>query len=288
MHISTFILRCLVLNLNSITNERIMSLPFPDIDPVALSLGPLEIRWYALAYLAGFLLGWKYALHLAKLTPNHRPNNDDIDNFVSFAVLGVILGGRLGYVLFYQPALYAENPLNAFKVWEGGMAFHGGALGVIIALIAFAKYYKILLLRLTDIICAVVPIGLFFGRISNFINGELFGRVTDVPWAFIFPRGGEFPRHPSQLYEAFFEGALLLFILWFLYTKLDMKNKPGIVTGAFLAGYGLFRFGIEFFREPDFHLGFIVADITMGQILSVPMIALGLSVIGYAVIKNKK
>ncbi len=263
-----------------------MSIPFPEIDPVALSLGPVVIRWYALAYLVGFLAGWKYALHLAGLTPNNRPTRDDIDNFVSFAVLGVILGGRLGYVLFYQPSLYAANPLDAFKVWEGGMAFHGGAAGVMIALIGFCLFHKIQLLRMSDIVCAVAPIGLFFGRCANFINGELFGRVTDSPWGVVFPRGGDMPRHPSQLYEAFFEGAVLFVILWVLYKKLNMKARPGVVTGAFLAGYGIFRFGIEFFRQPDLHLGFIISEISMGQILSVPMIILGLGVIGYAYRKS--
>lgn len=265
-----------------------MALPYPDIDPIALSLGPLEIRWYALAYLAGFLLGWKYALHLCGLSPNNRPTRDDIDNFIPFAVLGVILGGRLGYVLFYQPSLYAASPLDAFKVWEGGMAFHGGALGVIIALILFAWQQKIQLLRLSDIVCACVPIGLFFGRIANFINGELFGRMTDVPWAFVFPRGGTLPRHPSQLYEAVLEGALLFAILLFLYKKVNMKERPGVVTGAFLAGYGLFRMGVEFFRQPDAHIGFIFGAVSMGQILSLPMVILGSGVIVYAYLKVVK
>ena len=259
-----------------------MSIPFPEIDPVALSLGPLVIRWYALAYLVGFLAGWKYALHLAGLSPNHRPTEDDLDNFLPFTILGVILGGRLGYVLFYQPSLYASNPLDAFKVWEGGMAFHGGTLGVIIAVIGFAYWHKIKLLRLSDIVCAVVPIGLFLGRIANFINGELFGRVTEMPWGFVFPRGGPLPRHPSQLYEAFFEGLVLFVVLMFLYKKLNLKDRPGVVTGAFFIGYGVFRFGIEFFRQPDYQLGFIISEISMGQILSVPMMILGLGVIGYA------
>lgn len=264
-----------------------MAIPFPDIDPVALSLGPLEIRWYALAYLAGFLLGWKYALHLCGLSPNNRPTRDDIDNFIPFAVLGVILGGRLGYVLFYQPALYLANPLDAFKVWEGGMAFHGGALGVIVALLLFAWQQKIQLLRLSDIVCACVPIGLFFGRLANFINGELFGRVTDAPLGVVFPRGGPYPRHPSQLYEALLEGALLFVILLFLYKKTNLKERPGVVTGAFLAGYGIFRMVVELFRQPDAHLGFIVGEISMGQILSLPMVLLGCAVITYSFYKAR-
>jgi len=259
-----------------------MGIPFPDIDPIAFSIGPLVIRWYALAYLAGFLGGWKYALSLADKNPNNRPNRDDIDNFLPFAVLGVILGGRIGYVLFYNPAIYAGNPLDALKIWEGGMAFHGGALGVIVALFLFAWRQKIQLLRLSDIVCACVPIGIFFGRIANFINGELFGRVTDVKWAVIFPRGGELPRHPSQLYEALLEGPLIFAILLILYKNPSFRNRPGVVTGAFLALYGGFRMIVELFREPDSHLGFIFGQISMGQILSIPMVLLGCAVIIYA------
>ena len=265
-----------------------MAIDFLNIDPVALSLGPLDIRWYSLAYLAGFLLGWRYALHLTGLAPNNRPNREDIDNFLPLAVLGVILGGRLGYVLFYQPALYASDPMDAFKVWEGGMAFHGGALGVIIALFIFAWHQKIQLLRLSDVVCAVVPIGLFFGRIANFINGELFGRPSEVAWAVKFPRGGDIPRHPSQLYEAVLEGALLFLILLFLMHNKWAQNRPGIVTGSFLAFYGLFRFGVEQFRQPDAHLGFILAELSMGQLLSVPMIIVGSGAILYAVLKSRK
>lgn len=265
-----------------------MSLPYPDIDPVALSLGPLEIRWYALAYLTGFLLGWKYALHLAGIAANNRPTREDIDNFLPFAVLGVILGGRLGYVLFYQPSLYAANPFDAFKVWEGGMAFHGGVMGVMIALILFAWQQKIQLLRLSDIVCACAPIGLFFGRIANFINGELFGRATDVSWSFVFPRGGPQPRHPSQLYEAILEGAVLFVILLLLYKKFNLSARPGVVSGAFLIGYGVFRMIVELYRQPDAHIGFVFEQISMGQVLSLPMVLLGVCVIAYASIKARK
>lgn len=265
-----------------------MAIDFPHIDPIAISLGPLDIRWYALAYLAGFLLGWKYALHLAGLHPNNRPTRDDIDNFLPFAVLGVILGGRLGYVLFYQPALYLASPLDAFKVWEGGMSFHGGALGVIIALIIFSWQQKIQLLRLSDIVCACVPIGVFFGRLANFINGELFGRVTEVSWAVKFPRGGAYPRHPSQIYEALLEGALLFVILLILYKKFNFGARPGVVTGAFLAGYGAFRMFVELFRQPDAHIGFLFGGISMGQVLSLPMVLVGVTVIAYAYKKASK
>lgn len=264
-----------------------MALTFPNIDPVAFEIGPLVIRWYALAYLAGFLGGWKYAMHLAGLSPNNRPTKDDIDNFLPFTVLGVILGGRLGYVLFYQPSLYAANPLDALKVWEGGMAFHGGALGVIIALIAFSWVKKIQLLRLSDIVCACVPIGIFFGRIANFINGELFGRPSDVPWAMAFPRGGEVARHPSQIYEALLEGALLFAILLILIKNNWIRSRPGIVTGSFLVGYGAFRMFVEQYRQPDAHLGFIIDEISMGQLLSLPMILVGLGVIIYGLVKGR-
>lgn len=264
-----------------------MALSFPDISPIAFSLGPIDVRWYSLAYLAGFILGWRYALYMVGLAPNNRPTKDDIDNFLPFAVLGVILGGRLGYVLFYQPALYAANPLDALRVWEGGMAFHGGALGVIIALFLFSWHQKIQLLRLSDIICATVPIGLFFGRLANFVNGELFGRPSDVPWAMVFPRGGDMPRHPSQIYEALLEGALLFVILLFLIHNKWAQARPGVVTGAFLALYGAFRFGVENYRQPDAHLGFLSLGLSMGQWLCVPMIIVGSGAILYAINKAR-
>lgn len=263
-----------------------MSIPFPDIDPVALTLGPLQIRWYALAYLAGFLGGWRYALHLAgqysAQIKGWRPNRDDIDDFLSYAVIGVIVGGRLGYVLFYNAEYYWANPLEALKIWEGGMAFHGGALGVILAMIVYSLVRKVPLLRLSDIVCMVVPIGLFFGRMANFINSELYGRVTNVSWGMVFPHGGGEPRHPSQLYEAFFEGLVLFVILLILNKIKSVRERYGVISGAFLCGYALFRFGIEYYREPDFHLGFIIQDLSMGQILCVPMFILGAGVILYS------
>lgn len=264
-----------------------MAWTYPHIDPVALSLGPLDIRWYALAYLSGILLGWWYALRLARLNDGARPTRQDLDDFVAWAVAGIIIGGRLGYVLFYQPSMYLADPLSIFKLWQGGMSFHGGTLGVIAALILYAKMHKIELLRLCDITTAVVPIGLCFGRIANFINGELFGRVTDAPIGMVFPHGGDLPRHPSQLYEAVFEGALLFALLAALYHVRAVRERPGIVTGIFLTGYGVMRFGIEYFREPDYYLGLLWGMLSMGQILSLPMVALGLGVIGYAIIMNK-
>lgn len=263
---------------------------FPNIDPVAVALGPIQIRWYALAYLCGFLLGWAYAVYLAKLDSDKRPTKEDIDDFLPWAVLGVILGGRIGYTIFYQPSLYLAEPLEILKVWNGGMSFHGGALGVIAALFIYSWKHKIQLLRLSDTVCATVPIGLFLGRIANFVNGELFGREApgDLPWAMVFPRGGDVPRHPSQLYEALLEGALLFLILFILARVNKTRNMPGIVTGVFLAGYGLARFIVEYFREPDFHLGLIGGIASMGQILSLPMIVLGVSVCIYAIKTRSK
>lgn len=263
-----------------------MALQFPNIDPIAVSIGPLDIRWYALAYLAGILGGWFYGLYLGRVDPNRRPTRLDIDDFIPWIVLGVIGGGRLGYVLFYQPGLYLADPLAVFKVWQGGMSFHGGALGVIIALIAYAKTKGIPLLRLTDITCAAVPLGLLFGRLANFINGELYGRVTDAPIGMVFPHAGELPRHPSQLYEAVFEGAVLFVVLAALYHIRAVRHRPGIVTGVFLAGYGVARFCIEYFREPDYYLGLFWNALSMGQILCLPMITLGLGVILYAARKG--
>ena len=263
-----------------------MALEFPNIDPVALAIGPFEIRWYALAYLAGFLLGWRYCLKLARLDQNKRPGGTDIDDVLTWIIIGVILGGRIGYVLFYNFSYYISEPLDALKIWHGGMSFHGGALGVIIAMILFARVRDISFLRLADIICAAVPIGLFFGRIANFINGELFGRVGDVPWAIVFPHGGDLPRHPSQLYEALLEGAVLFLILRVFIQNDRIRNMPGFVSGAFLLGYGMFRAFIEFFRQPDEQIGLYFDLISQGQILCIPMIVVGAGYMLWAFMKN--
>ena len=263
-----------------------MAIDFPNIDPIAFSIGPFDIRWYALAYLTGFLGGWRYALYMAELNTPHRPNKTDIDDFLPWAVLGVILGGRIGYTLFYQFDYYASDPLAILKVWQGGMSFHGGVAGVIGSLLIFSLKRKINVLRLSDIVCTAAPIGIFLGRIANFINGELYGRVTDAPWGVVFPRGGSDPRHPSQIYEALGEGLILGLLLLILLHQKRVREPPGILTGVFLAGYGLVRFMVEFVREPDAHLGFIIAHISMGQILSLPLILLGVSVIVYA-LKHK-
>ena len=269
-----------------------MAIKFPDIDPVALSLGPIEIRWYALAYLAGFLLGWQYALYLAGLDSERKDHvkrivKTVIDDFLPWAILGVIIGGRLGYVLFYQPEMYWHDPLQVPQIWRGGMSFHGGALGMIGAMIIYSYAKKLPLLRLTDVVCCAVPIGLFFGRLANFINGELFGRETYVSWGVIFPRGGDFPRHPSQLYEAGLEGLLLFLILWLLARRQGVRDKPGLLSGVFLIGYGVARSFAELYREPDIQIGLIAGAVTMGQILCVPMILGGLVLAVYAMRRSK-
>jgi phosphatidylglycerol:prolipoprotein diacylglycerol transferase len=260
---------------------------FPPLNPVALAVGPLVIRWYALAYLAGFLLGWRYALYLVQLR-SFRPNKDDIDEFLSWAVLGVILGGRIGYVLVYQPQLYLNDPLEALKVWHGGMSFHGGCAGVILAMIGYAWRHKISFFALSDVIATVTPIGLFFGRLANFVNGELWGRVTTVPWGVIFPaeRAGPLPRHPSQIYQALMEGLILFLILAWLNTRPNVRNRPGIIGGVFIGGYGLARVIGEFFREPDPQMGYFWGGITMGQILSIPMVLVGIALVAYAYLRK--
>jgi phosphatidylglycerol:prolipoprotein diacylglycerol transferase len=254
-------------------------LPYPDIDPVIFQIGPFALRWYALAYVAGLVLGWRYMLWLnarAKLMAAEA-----VDDFLVWCTLGVILGGRLGYVLFYNLPYYAENPLQALMIWQGGMSFHGGVLGVTIAEIVFARRRGIKLLHLTDLVACAVPVGMFFGRLANFINGELFGRVSDVPWAMIFPAGGPLPRHPSQLYEAFFEGVVLFLLLFWLVRRFGILRRPGVATGIFLLGYALARMAVEVFREPDAHIGTLAAGSTMGQWLSVPMILGGIILVWY-------
>lgn len=265
----------------------LFAIPFPAVDPVLFSVGPLVIRWYALAYIAGLVLGWRYVIRLMNRpdlwsTKGPPANAVQIDDLLTWVALGVILGGRLGYVLFYKPAYYLSNPGEIFMVWNGGMSFHGGMLGVIIAMVLFARKHKIPLLSLADAVAAATPIGLFFGRIANFINGELYGRASDVSWAVLFPIApGQFEaRHPSQLYEAALEGLLLFLVLRFLtHSRMSLKF-PGCTTGAFLIGYGLSRIFVELFREPDAHLGYLVPigslGITMGMVLSLPMVLIGI------------
>lgn len=244
-------------------------LTYPSIDPVAISLGPVQIHWYGLAYLVGFVLAW----WLAKRRADQLGlNAEQIGDLTFYAAAGVLLGGRMGYVLFYHFERFLQDPLWLLRIWEGGMAFHGGLLGVLIALWLFARKHQLPWLRLGDFVAPLVPIGLGLGRLGNFINGELWGRVTEVPWGMVFPGAGPDPRHPSQLYQASLEG-LLLFILLFWYAR---KPRPiGSVSGLFLLGYGTFRFIGEFAREPDAHLGFLLAGLSMGQLLSIPMVMAG-------------
>ena len=264
---------------------------FPQIDPVAVSIGPLAVRWYGLAYFAGILLGWLYGRRLvahARLWGS-RPaplTVSDIDDFLLWGTLGIILGGRLGYAIFYQPGHYLDDPLGFLRLWEGGMSFHGGLVGIVVAMGLFAVSRGIRLLSLFDIVAAAGPIGLFFGRLANFINGELWGRPTDVPWAMVFPGSDLQPRHPSQLYEAALEGILLFLALRILTHRYFALTRPGLTGGAFIAGYGAARIVVEFFREPDPQLGFISGALTMGMVLSLPMVLIGLLAIGWALIRR--
>ncbi len=254
------------------------ALAYPNIDPILFQIGPLAIRWYSLAYIAGLMLGWRYMRVLAKRPPEVAPERD-IDDFLVWATLGVVLGGRLGYVLFYKFGFYMDNPAAIFQVWKGGMSFHGGLLGVVAAGLLFAWQRKIKILPFADIVACVSPIGLFFGRLANFINGELYGRVSDVPWAMVFPGGGPVARHPSQLYEALLEGVVLFVIMFFLGRVNAVRLRPGMLTGFFLIGYAAARSFVELFRQPDSYLGFFAGGTTMGQWLSAPMAAVGLYLI---------
>ena len=250
------------------------AIPFPNIDPTLIQVGPFAIRWYALAYIAGIVLGWRLARRLIEYPPAVG-TKEQMDDFITWVTLGVVLGGRLGYVLFYRPGYYLTSPLEAFAIWQGGMSFHGGALGVIIAAWLFSKKNGINWMAFADRVVCAVPIGLFFGRLANFINGELWGRVTDVPWAMVFPTGGPDPRHPSQLYQATLEGIVLFAVLMVLVQRPSVRGRAGALSGVFLAGYGIARIIGEFFRQPDAHLGFLFAGATMGQLLSLPMVAIG-------------
>lgn len=256
----------------------LFALPFPMIDPVLISVGPFAIRWYALAYVGGIVGAWWLARRIAAarqywggVSPM-RPV--DIDDVIVWAALGVVLGGRFGYVLFYNPAYFAAHPSEIFVLWRGGMSFHGGFLGTILALLLFARSRVIPMLSMLDVAAIVTPIGLFLGRIANFINSELWGRVTDVPWAFVFPNGGPSPRHASQLYEGVLEGIVLFAILIAMWRRGALKY-PGMIGGMFVGGYGVARIVSEFFREPDAHIGYLTGGLTMGMLLSIPMLAVG-------------
>lgn len=263
----------------------LLTLPFPDFDPILIQIGPFAIRWYALAYIAGILLGWLYARRIIANTAlwgGRAPLTiAEFDDFIVWVTFGIILGGRVGYVLFYNPAYFAANPAEIVQLWHGGMSFHGGFTGCVIAVLLFARRRKIPTLSLGDITCAVAPIGLFLGRLANFINAELWGRPSDVPWAMVFPNGGPLPRHPSQLYEAGLEGLLLLGVLAFA-IRFGALKRPGMVTGLFAVGYALARSFCELFREPDAQLGFLWGGLTMGMLLSVPLCLAGIGLIVYA------
>ncbi|WP_265517033.1 prolipoprotein diacylglyceryl transferase [Nitratireductor luteus] len=260
----------------------VAALPFPQIDPVIFQIGPLAVHWYGLGYVVGILFAWWYAKRLvannrlwAHETPPMRP--EDLDDFVVWAALGVVLGGRLGYVLFYDLARYIQNPLDIFAVWQGGMSFHGGMLGTIVAMVVFARTRDINPWSMLDTIAAAAPVGLGLVRVANFINSELWGRPTDVPWGFVFPDGGPLPRHPSQLYEAALEGLILFLVLRLLSHQALKLKRPRFVGGAFICGYGLSRIFVEFFREPDAHIGYLLGGwLTMGMVLSLPMVLIGL------------
>ncbi len=256
----------------------LLAIPFPAFDPVLVQLGPLAIRWYALAYIAGLLFGWQLLKRIVQ-RPGWTLTPEQIDDLLFYATLGIILGGRLGFVLFYHPGYYLGHPLQIFAVWQGGMSFHGGLIGVVVAIWLFARRHGIGFLEVGDAVALVAPIGLFFGRLANFINAELWGRVTDVPWGVIFPGGGPEPRHPSQLYEAVLEGLVLFVVLQVMARGARDPASAGRLGGGFLLGYGLARFFVEFFREPDRHLGLLFGVITMGQLLSLPMILLGIAML---------
>lgn len=269
----------------------LLAMPFPAIDPVAVAIGPITIKWYALAYIVGLVGGWFYARRLVardRLWGGlSRPTLDDVDDLIVWVALGVVLGGRIGYVLFYNLPLYLSDPIEIFAIRNGGMSFHGGFLGVVLAMLLFARARQIRRYALLDLAAVVVPIGLFFGRIANFVNGELWGRIApDVDHAVVFPSGGPLPRHPSQLYEAATEGALLFLVMAWCVRRFGFR-RPGLLGGIFILGYAIARTVCEFFREPDRQLGylfgtefrFLGGGITMGMLLCVPMALIGIGAI---------
>jgi len=256
---------------------------FPAIDPVFLRIGPLEMRWYGLMYIFAFTSAY-FIIRSAVSKRSIALTKDDIADLVFAVALGIIIGGRLGYILFYNLGYYINNPLKLLAVWEGGMSFHGGLAGAVVSGTIYCIRRKLSFFEIADIAFITAPIGLMFGRIGNFINGELYGRVTNMPWGIIFPSGGELPRHPSQLYEAFLEGPVTFILLWLLWSK---KRPTGTVFWGFIALYGLFRTIVEFFREPDQQIGYIGGFFSMGQLLSLPMFLAGCSMVIYLNSKRK-
>ncbi len=256
-------------------------MPFPDIDPVAIAIGPLAIRWYALAFIFGLLAGWWYIGQFLRQPP-YIITRPQLSDFFTWAIIGVIVGGRLGYTSFYQTSYYFDNPIEIFFIWQGGMSFHGGLIGVAIAIIWFTQRRNIPMFALADLVACAAPISLFLGRLANFINGELYGRATDVSWGVVFPGGGDLPRHPSQLYEAALEGVILFIVMFVLIRFTKARTRPGLLIGIFLTGYGLARIFVEFFREPDVQIGFLVSGTTLGQWLSAPVLVAGIYFIYHA------
>ncbi|MEX2630729.1 MAG: prolipoprotein diacylglyceryl transferase [Tistlia sp.] len=255
------------------------ALTFPQFDPVAIAIGPLQVRWYALSYILGLLLAWRYCRWLTTRSPAAIAR-EAFDDFLFWAIIGVVIGGRLGYVLFYAPHYFAEHPLEALMVWKGGMAFHGGLLGVAAAAFLFCRNRRLPFFGIMDIVACAAPIGLFLGRIANFINGELWGRTSDLPWAMVFPAAGPEPRHPSQLYQAGLEG-LLLFLVLFLAMRQGGLQRYGLLSGVFLIGYAVARSLGEVFRQFDTDVGLILG-LTQGQLYSVPMLLLGIYLVATA------
>jgi len=246
-------------------------IPYPNIDPVIIRIGPLAVRWYGVMYLLGFTSSFFLVRRQIK-EKGLKFGRDFVDSLFSYLILGLLLGARLGYVVFYDLPEYIRNPLEIFAIWHGGMSFHGGLIGSIIAGVLFCRRSKVDFWQVSDLVIVTAPIGLGLGRLGNFINSELYGRVTDVPWAMVFPSGGPLPRHPSQLYEFFLEGVTLFTILWIFKNK---GFRSGVLTSMFLILYGMFRFTLEFFREPDVQLGYIFGPFTMGQVLSASMVVAG-------------
>jgi phosphatidylglycerol---prolipoprotein diacylglyceryl transferase len=260
-------------------------IPFPNFDPVLVSIGPFAVRWYALAYIAGILLGWVYVRAIIRWPPawGGAPplTTTDYDDFILWVTIGIIAGGRIGYVLFYNPNYFAGHPLESLYLWKGGMSFHGGFLGCVLAVVLFARHRRLPTLSLGDLTCAAAPIGLFFGRLANFINGELWGRPANVSWAIVFPTGGPEPRHPSQLYEAALEG-IVLFVVLAVFVHSGALRRPGLITGTFALGYGIARPVAELFRQPDVQIGFLWGGLTMGMLLSIPLAIAGVLLIAFA------
>ena len=263
-----------------------------NFDPVLIDLGLFQIRWYSIAYILGIIIGWVYATKIIKLTTINKYNFEQIktsqfDDLVIYLIIGIILGGRLGYVIFYNFEYYSQNFFEIFKLWRGGMSFHGGLLGIIVSIIFFSKKTKTNFFKFADIVSCVAPIGLFLGRIANFINGELYGKISTLPWAIIFPNGGSVARHPSQIYEAILEGIILFILINYLALKKQLLFKTGYISGLFLVSYSILRILSEIFREPDIHLGLFFNYFSLGTLLSMATLVIGLVIIMSAT-KNEK